>query len=185
MRDHQVLPAILAFLDDIGLWAEIGSVPEDAFLPGLLIRDGGLVIDPEACLCAGDVLHEAGHLAILPSRLRPSVGGNVEACLERLRATHPADPTDPAWACVGIGGDTPAIAWSFAAALAVGLPTPAIFIQEGYQAQAGANPMALHDQLVMGVFPGILHLARAGLTDSPLAAPGPMTFPRMRRWTAA
>lgn len=182
MRDHDHLPAILAFLDAIGIPAREGAVPADAFLPGVLIEAGGLVISAEACVCAGDVLHEAGHLAVLPAAVRPGIGGDVDACLSDLRAAHPDRAGDPAWTCVFSGGDTPAIAWSFAAAVAVGLPTRAIFIQEGYKASQGMDPQVLHDQVAHGFFPGIMHLVRAGLTDAPLMAPGPTAFPAMKCW---
>lgn len=185
MREIEYVPAILSFLTEIGLPATEGAVPEDAFLPGVLIRDGGLLVDTRTCLCAGDILHEAGHLAVLPPAIRSRINHDVDASLAALRKDHPGSHEDPTWICAWTGGDTSAIAWSYAAAVAVGMPTEAIFIQEGYQSALGINPMMLHDQIAQGLFPGIQLLARAGLTASPLAAPGPHTFPAMRQWMVA
>jgi hypothetical protein len=63
---------IVSFLQSIGLAARIQdlSSPEwdECFLPGVLLKHGSLKIDRVAI--AGDILHEAGHLAIFPHRIR-------------------------------------------------------------------------------------------------------------------
>lgn len=41
------------------------------FLPGISIRNGSLVIDKEKLKYPGDILHEAGHLAVVPPQDRP------------------------------------------------------------------------------------------------------------------
>ena len=65
------LQTIVDFLTSIGIRVRTGSVPADAFLPGLRIVDGGLIFDPAALRWPGDLLHEAGHIATVPSALRP------------------------------------------------------------------------------------------------------------------
>jgi hypothetical protein len=37
--------------------------------------NGGLVYDWERLTWPGDLLHEAGHIAVIPAALRPTIGG--------------------------------------------------------------------------------------------------------------
>src|SRR6218665_1336524 len=92
---------ILAFLDEIGIPVSQGTTRADSFLPGIEIRDGGLVIDPAQHFYPGDLLHEAGHIACTDPANRPTLC-NVES--------------DP-------GEEMAAIAWSYAAARAIGIET--------------------------------------------------------------
>lgn len=59
---------VIRFLNSIGLEATLKSGAR-GFVPGVQIKGGTLVIDPCAALSA--ILHEAGHLAIMPSVFRP------------------------------------------------------------------------------------------------------------------
>ncbi len=61
---------IFDFIARIWLPIAEASLPTTTFLPGIMIRDGGLVVDPSQLKWPGDLLHEAGHLAVLPPALR-------------------------------------------------------------------------------------------------------------------
>ena len=50
-------------------------------LPGLLVWRGAITVDPARCLGADDLLHEAGHLAVLPSSFRRYASGDVDISL--------------------------------------------------------------------------------------------------------
>ena len=74
----EVTTKIISFLREIGLSVSVGRVDEASFLPGIAIVDGGLVVDEPNLLYPGDLLHEAGHLALAPAELRGTLSGIVE-----------------------------------------------------------------------------------------------------------
>ena len=61
-----VVARIAEFLLSIGLEVAAVNRLENTFLPGVAIQNGVLVIDEQRLLYPGDLLHEAGHLAMLP-----------------------------------------------------------------------------------------------------------------------
>jgi hypothetical protein len=157
--EMRYLPAIVAFLEAIGLRIEWGDVPPDSFLPGVLVIGGGLRIDAGRLSHPGDLLHEAGHLAGLSGE-------------ERGRAL-PAIDTDG-------GAEMMAIAWSHAAALHIGVPLEVLFHAEGYK--GGAE--SLIENFAAGRFIGVPMLQYFGLAFEPrLAAErGLPAYPHMHRW---
>lgn len=154
---------VVAFLRGIGLVVEQDVLDEPCFLPGVRIRRGTLVFDRARLLAAGDLLHEAGHVALTPSTHRRELDGAV-----RPDQHHPH------------GGEVEAIAWSYAAALAIGLPPDRLFHSRGYNGHAPALAMTY----AMGVYPGAAGLAVLGLATTSATAPdaGLEPYPRMARW---
>ena len=63
---------------------------------------------------------------------------------------------DQSFAC---GGEVEAIAWSFAAATAIGMPLSELFHPAGYRGQAPGLAM----NFALGVYPGVHGLIGAGL----------------------
>ncbi len=95
----------LEFLREIGVAVGPLGDHEPQLLDGLAIVGGRLLIDPEIRVWPGDLLHEAGHIAVADPEDRPSLGP-IEAD----------------------GGDEmAAIAWSFAAAQACGVSLEHLF----------------------------------------------------------
>jgi hypothetical protein len=156
---------IVEFLVEIGVSIEKGEVPDDAFLPGILVRNGGLVIDEAKLLYPGDLLHEAGHLAFAPAEIRPSINGEV--MLPRVNA--------------GVI-EVQAILWSYAAALHIGIDPEIVLHEHGYY---GRSPHLLAN-FRLGIFIGLPGLESAGMTYSHVTAPHPdkEAFPAMRKWLA-
>ena len=72
------LERILAFLHAIGIEVREAPVSGDAFLPGVRIEDGALVVDRATLRWPGDLLHEAGHIAVTPAALRPALPGVLD-----------------------------------------------------------------------------------------------------------
>ena len=181
MKHPDTLGPVLAFVDEIDLACAPGTVDETSFIPGVAIRNGGLIYDPSRLITPGDLLHEAGHLAAVPSRWRGQIHGDVDAALSQLSQAEPD--------AAGIAHtDLFPIAWSWAAARHIGIDPACIFDAGGYGAPAGGDPNLLDQQLASGVFPGIFMLTNAGLCAAPPpfgdgrdAAP----FPHMTRWLAA
>lgn len=176
---------IVDFLRTVGLPVEVGPFGAEGFLPGVTIRDGTLRVDPEHLYVSGDLLHEAGHMAIVPSRLRPMLGTNLETS---LRDVVDADG-DPLARLALAHTEIMAIAWSYAALRALDLPPETLFFAGGYKMTASQQAHFL-SLMENGNYFGILHLASVGMTGpmgvmAMLHANGLPPFPVMTRWLQA
>ena len=103
---------IIAFLRDIGIPVAIEALPVPTFLPGILLRDGAVVVDTARLRFPGDLLHEAGHLAVCSPDRRASIQGDAGP-----------DPAE----------EMMAIAWSYAALVYLQLDPAVVFHAEGYR----------------------------------------------------
>ena len=144
------MEAIAAFFGEIGLPHRFAPLPGPTFLPGVAIQAGVLTIDREKLLYPGDLLHEAGHMAVLTPEERAALDGD-------------AGPDG--------GMEMAAIAWSYAAALHVGLPVEAVFHDEGYKGGAGV----LRESFAAGRYIGVPLLEWMDLTPRG-------KFPAIERW---
>src|SRR5882757_1628148 len=52
------------FVRSIGIDVRPGEIPGKTFLPGLDIQYGAIVVDEPRLAHPGDILHEAGHIAV-------------------------------------------------------------------------------------------------------------------------
>jgi hypothetical protein len=154
----QVTRAILAFLDRIGIPVVLEALPGDTFLPAMAIRDGTLVVDLARLTYPGDLLHEAGHLAVTDPALPPTLNDVASDGGEEMAA----------------------IAWSYAAALEIGIDPRIVFHDDGYKG-GGAH---LAEQFQAGNYLAVPLLQWFGMTlDSKRAtAEGVAPFPQMQRW---
>jgi hypothetical protein len=151
---------IIEFLDGIGIPVQLGTVTGPTAVPGITIDAGGLVLDPTADHHDGDLLHEAGHLALLPPSVRATASGMLDAEF-------------------GAGYEVGAICWSVAAAGHLGLALEDVFHADGYR---GASDW-LTETYGAGTSPGLPLLQWAGLAWEPGRAPaGAEAFPHMRQW---
>jgi hypothetical protein len=141
----------------------------------------------------GDLLHEAGHLAVLPARLRPELGpGDLHALpaiaarrAELLDAAMFAalDPeADAAGAIARLidADEHAAVAWSYAAAFAANLDPGRVldivtWFQVGRKGPIPNGGRRIRRALDLNRHPGVSALVDAGMTT--LA-----DFPDMRRW---
>ncbi|MFK7933661.1 MAG: hypothetical protein AB8G22_09125, partial [Saprospiraceae bacterium] len=71
--DQKLLKKITRFLTTIGLEVKEHPITGTTFLPGLKIVAGRLWVDTEQLRHVGDVLHEAGHIALEPPAVRPTL----------------------------------------------------------------------------------------------------------------
>jgi hypothetical protein len=153
------LSTIAAFLSEIGLPVEIGEIPQPTFLPGIHLESGILRVDPGRLSWPGDLLHEAGHLALLTERERKQVAGDV------------GDD----------GGDElGAIAWSYAAALHLRLDPSVVFHENGYR----GGSRSILENFAAGRYIGLPTLQWRGLTldEKTACALGVKPYPHMLRW---
>lgn len=144
---------LVDFVSGIGL--SIAPEPgADGLLPAMAVRDGTLFYDPDRLRWPGDLLHEAGHLAV------------TDPALRRTISTFDDD-----------GGDEmTAIAWSYAAALAVGIDPRLVFHDDGYKGDGAW----LAETFAGGSYIGLPMLQYYGLAAR--AGDGAPPYPAMKRW---
>lgn len=150
----------LAFLSDVGIpTVPLPSGAASQAINGLAILGGALAIDPESTIWPGDLLHEAGHIAIVTADRRATMDEVAMSRDEELMA----------------------IAWSYAASRVCGVELRQLFHTDGYK---GRSEFAASCYAV-GYFVGADLLAQAGMAHLDLAsalAAGEPTYPVMLRW---
>jgi len=149
---------IVEFLRGIGVTVRAEPLAEDGFLPAIVIRDGALLYDPARLAWPGDLLHEAGHMAMtdpdaLPTATKFGEAGQLD------------------------GDELGAIAWSYAAALAAGIDPRVVFHDHGYRGQGAwyADVFATSPHP-----PGMPMLQYYGLARH--KDEGGDKYPAMKRW---
>lgn len=156
------LDRILAFLREIGLPTRESIVEGESFLPGIRIVRGELQFERARLLSPGDLLHEAGHLALMPAARRHELDGDVKPEQHYPHA-----------------GEVEAIAWSYAAALHLGVSIETLFHADGYRGQSAGLRLAYS----LGVYPGVAGLVHLGLAaNSGQALEGIARYPQMLQW---
>ena len=72
---HQdIIEKIVTFLQSIDIMVVEQELSNDTFLPGLSIYGNSILMDLEKLKYPGDLLHEAGHIAITEEKIRPLIG---------------------------------------------------------------------------------------------------------------
>jgi hypothetical protein len=148
------LDQILEFLAGIGLPVREISFDKIGFLPGLLIENGELLLDRSRLLYPGDVLHEAGHIAVTVAAERSLLGANVTE-------NHPEKE----------GEELAVLLWTYAACQVLAIPPAVVFHPAGYKGQSEW----LIENFEAGRYIGLPLLVWMGLTTSE-------GFPQMTRW---
>ncbi|MGE0357188.1 MAG: hypothetical protein AB7P08_09755 [Burkholderiales bacterium] len=163
MESLDALGAITRFLASIGLVAQSRRLDAPTLLPGVTVEAGTLVYDPSRLAWPGDLLHEAGHIAVTPPALRSRLSGNIAP---ELMAPHAGEPE--------------ATAWAYAAIKAIGLPASVLFHPEGYHGKSAGLILTFES----GCYPGAAGLIAAGMARSlPEAqATGASPYPAMIHW---
>jgi hypothetical protein len=138
---------------------EIAEIPHPTFLPGIHADSGILRVDPSRLSYPGDLLHEAGHLALLTEQQRRQVIGDV------------GDSG---------GAELGAIAWSYAAAVYLQLDPGVVFHEHGYR----GGSLSMLENFAAGRYIGVPMLQWLGLClDEKSAGPfGVKPYPHMLRW---
>ncbi|MGB8644871.1 MAG: hypothetical protein WCF84_06515, partial [Anaerolineae bacterium] len=160
-RDFQdpITARIVDFLTGIGLDVRPGEIAEPTFLPGIMISHGGLLVDEAKLTYPGDLLHEAGHLALKEpgrrQRVHIDVGRNA-------------------------GEEMGAIAWSYAALLHLQLDPAIVFHAGGYR----GGSKALIENFTGGHYIGVPMLEWLGLAADKKSALdlGVALYPHLLKW---
>jgi hypothetical protein len=148
---------LVAFVRDIGIAVAPATLDEPTFLPGLDIRYGALLVDEERLSYPGDILHEAGHIA---------VSSPEERKLEKI------DPTP--------GDEMTAIAWSWAALSHLDIPPEVVFHPAGYKGGSQSIIENFSEGLYFGV--PLLQLYEMTVESRFASERGVEPFPHMLRW---
>lgn len=108
--------ASVQFIKSLGINVHFKTLDPAQILPGISIEQGAIFIEEKQLLFPGDVLHEAGHIAVVPLAERHTL--NKETIGKRTDA--PAE-------------EMMAIAWSYAACIHLQLPPEFVFHENGYK----------------------------------------------------
>lgn len=153
---HRILP----FLREIGFEIREADLSErKTFVPGIAIEGEAILIDKLTLLYPGDLLHEAGHLAVMTGERRRRVHGDAgKKAAEEMMA----------------------IAWSYAAAVHLGLEASVVFHEGGYN--GGSD--SLIENFTTGHYIGVPMLQWVGLTADEKRAKelGVEPYPAMINW---
>lgn len=160
---NTVTNRIADFLNSIGIGVEPVRLNGEGFLPGILVESGRLLVDEAELSYPGDLLHEAGHLAVAPGDVRPRLGGEVVIPGADMNAV-----------------EVLATAWAYAAITHLGLDPKILFHEGGYRGMS----KGLLFTYGVGVYPGAYGLQEIGMTaTSPLARElGVAAYPHMLKW---
>ncbi|BFM45014.1 hypothetical protein CFS9_36550 [Flavobacterium sp. CFS9] len=162
MKENPELSKILSFLTEIGIDV-VEKKLNDTFLPGLDLGPNCVIIDYVKLLYPGDILHEAGHLAVTPASDRKLVG------TEKMASDWPTEAEEMG-----------AILWSFAACTHLKLPLELVFHPNGYK----NDSEWLISNFTTGNYIGLPFLEWIGLAlgSDRAEKEGKPAFPMMLKW---
>ena len=155
---------IAEFLNEIGLETVPQKLDGDTFLSGILIENGKIFVDESRLVYPGDLLHEAGHLAVTQKNLRALLSDEI-----KLPGEFDIDAIEAS-----------AIAWSYAAALYLGLEPRVVFHAGGYKGNSESLVLSFN----LGVYIGVntLENARMTATGENARQLGVEPYPQMLKW---
>ena len=148
---------LATFVQSLGI--EVRACPIDwkTQFPGLEIRAGAVLVDESQLIHPGNILHEAGHLAVH----------------DPAKRSHPKFSPSK-------GEELGALAWSYAAVVHLGLGAELVFYPGSYHDW----DTALLENFAEGRYVGVPMLQRYGMAVEPRLAPerGVEPYPHMLRW---
>lgn len=162
--DNEAFEKSLIFLKSIGIQVFYKQVVADSFLPGFEIIDGNLYINKESTVFyPGDILHEAGHIAVVPAVDRQKLSN------ENIGKRESKDAEEMM-----------AITWSYAACLHLKIDPRFVFHEKGYK--GGSDSILTNFN--QGIYFAVPMLQWIGLTaeeknTKELNVP---PFPHMIKW---
>lgn len=112
----ELLDKAVAFLQVIGIPVHFHPIETSCFLPGISILNGEIYIDRQQLKYPGDILHEAGHIAVVPAADRKNLNEHTVSEREMREAE-----------------EMMAIAWSYAACVHMGIDASFVFHDDGYK----------------------------------------------------
>jgi hypothetical protein len=157
------LNKVILFLQSIGLSIQYADIETDCFLPGISIENGGLIIDKQKLKYPGDILHEAGHLAVVPAAERITLNEHDIA----LRPQREAE-------------EMMAIAWSYAVCVHLGINARFVFHDDGYKGGGSSLAENFENKQYFGV--PMLQWVGMTLEEKNAIEQGKPAYPAMLYW---
>lgn len=149
-----LLATITVFLEEIGISVVKEKLTEPTFLPGIKINKGKIHIDEFLLKHPGDLLHEAGHIAVMTPEERTTMSGNIQE--------HRPE---------GVNDELSAILWSYAALVYLKIDPIVVFHPEGYKGDSEWLMASFSNQQYIG----LPLLQWMGMTTTEI-------FPKMNKW---
>ncbi len=163
IAERTTLTQVVDFLMKIGINVHFKTIVYDTFLPGISIEKGELIIDEEKLLYPGDILHEAGHIAVVSTADR----NNLDEHSIEKREQREAE-------------EMMAIAWSYAVCVHLEIDAGFVFHDEGYK--NGGSSIA--ENFKQGHYFGVPMLQWTGmaLEKKNEEQPELPVYPKMIKW---
>jgi hypothetical protein len=161
--DQSIVDKIVNFINEIGIPCQLQPFEGDAFLPGIFIKQGTIYYNPELMKYPGDLLHEAGHIAILLP------GDRREASPEKMFGDVNSD-----------AAEMTAIAWSWAALQHLQIDPAIVFHKHGYKGGAENLISNFNEGKYLGV-PMLQWLGMTKGSNSDKVVPE-NCYPKMTHW---
>ncbi|WP_236467711.1 hypothetical protein [Pseudomonas syringae] len=169
----------MKFLVSIGLPVQV-EAGACSFIEHVAVFEGGLRVDSQAH--ASGLLHEAGHLAVMPARFRHFLSGNLSEGMSRAFAELDQlglEPDDPLMRAMLQTSDPEVTAWAWAAGKAIGLPDEMIIEDDDYQGEGEAIRISLAANAYVGIY-GLSHAGFCVVRRNPYR-PLPV-YPELAQW---
>lgn len=172
-----MLKKVVDFLSSIGIpvfksTSTLKHGFENGVLDGVLIVNGEIHYNSKATI--SNILHEAGHLAVLPEQYRKLANHDIQKIqLQMLDESSGIDPESDLWRAIIQTGDPEASAWAYAAGKHLGLPEKVIIEDTDYGDDNGKH---IRLALSMNSYFGINGLRNSGMVESV------KKYPEMIRW---
>lgn len=157
MFSDPLVMKLVTFVRSVGIEVQACEIEWKSRFPGLDIRQAVVLVDESRLVHPGNILHEAGHIAVH----------------DPARRSHPKfSPTK--------GEELATLAWSYAAAMHLGLGAELVFYPGSYMGWAAS----LIENFGEGRYIGVPLLQRYGMAVEPRRAEqrGVEPFPHMLRW---
>lgn len=171
-----MLNQVVYELNEIGIRSVFG-VPNDCFINGVAIKNGELIVDRSCSI--SNLLHEAGHLAVLPKEYRKQASGDLGDVLRKMYREIDCSKEENRryMQCE----DAEATAWAYAFGVRCGVPFDLIIDDDQYD---GTGRDVL-ESLALGSGFGVKGLARMGWCASSIIhskASGLPMYPNLVKW---
>jgi hypothetical protein len=159
-EQDQLFEKCIAFINEVGINIEFKELGNDSFLPGFNIENGKIIIDRSMIQHPGDILHEAGHIAVVSSNDRPRL---TEAAIIKRKNREIEEVM--------------AIAWSYAACIHLDIDPAYVFHESGYRGGSETIMDSCQKNEYMGLFM-LQSLGMARENKQPAAVPGMLKWLR-------
>jgi hypothetical protein len=163
MTNDELISLLMEFVRSIGIPVYSSKIDAQTFLPGLLINQGAVIVDTDKLKYPGDILHEAGHLAVVLPEDRLQLHANAAENRNDKEAE-----------------EMMVIAWSYAACIHLGIDPHIVFHEDGYK----GGGESLVENFSQGRYVGVSMLQWAGMTveSKPAREKGLLAYPYMLNW---